>query len=302
MIVKIILLTGMSGSGKTSIAKNLCERYPDRYNFVHSYTDRGMRDKDEWGHTFIDTNYMDLLLQRADIIAQTQIEEYRYCTLRNQFDEHKVNLYTVDLNGINDTIDAFPESAIMKVLIRRSEVEGDCVRLNRDVNIPMREDVDFLIDNDGTIESSANLLNTFVNFDFFNQPSRHLQTLHEKLDYIDMQYRFLTKTKESLYEQLWYQNLPMYKKLCKYVETMVNVDFDFDIVVKPDTSPEIYDGTLTFNVQGEYENGDLMWDEINRLIEKLSHYSYEFCKENDCDDIIYHLAVSEHCKSVDNYM
>ena len=94
----------------------------------------------------------------------------------------------------------------------------------------------------------------------------------------------------------------MYKKLCKYVETMVNVDFDFDIVVKPDTSPEIYDGTLTFNVQGEYENGDLMWDEINRLVEKLSHYSYEFCKANDCDDIIYHLAVSEYCKSVDNYM
>ena len=45
-----------------------------------------------------------------------------------------------------------------------------------------------------------------------------------------------------------------------------------------------------------------MWDEINRLVEKLSHYSYEFCKENDCDDIIYHLAVSEHCKGVDNYM
>ena len=300
--MKIVLISGMSGTGKTSIAKNLCERYPDRYNFIHSYTDRGMRTQDEWGHTFVDSKNMDLLLERADIVAQTKIEEYRYCTIRSQFDEHKVNLYTVDVNGINDTIDAFPNAAIMSVLIRRNEIEADCLRLERNVLTPMRDDVDFLIDNDGKIESAANLLNAFVNFDFFNTPSRHVQTLEEKIDYIDMQMRFLEEMKESIYEQMWYQNLLLYKKMCKHVETQINKDFDFDITIEPDTFPEIFEGCLHYNVQASYDYDGLTWDEINRLVEKLSHYAWEYCDWNDCKDIGFRLVISDKWNGEDKYM
>lgn len=299
--MKIVLISGMSGVGKTTIAKNLCERYPDKYNFVHSYTDRDMREKDEWGHTFIDPTYMDLLLERGDIVAQTNIDNVRYCTIRNQFDKNKINIYTVDINGINDTIDAFPNAALMTILVRRQEIEGDCVRLRRDVAVPSRDDVDFLIDNNSTIDSSANLLNTLVNFDFFTKPSRHIQTLKEKIDYIDTQCRFLKQIRTSILEQMWYQNLPLYRQLCQYVEKMINNDFDFDISVKPDEYPEILDGFLTYNIQGRYDYDDLGWNEINRLTERLTIHAHTFCDENDCKDMLYDLAISEYWNGEDEY-
>lgn len=301
--MKIVLISGMSKSGKTAICKNLCERYPDKYHFVQSYTDRQKREKNEWGHTFVDSKKMDLLLKEPDIVAKTTIDKNRYCTLKKQFDENKINLYTVDTYGINDTIDTFSDAYIMTILIRRNEIEADCVRVNRDVIVPSRDDVDFLIDNNGTIDSSANLLNTFVNFDFFNQPvNRRIKTLEEKLEYIDMQYRFLDEMKESVYEQMWYQNLSIYRKLCEYVEEKINKDFDFNISIIPDTSPDIFDGYLSYNLQAQYDDGELVWDELNRIVEMLTHYAYEFGKLYGCDDIIYRLAVSEHWTGEDEYL
>ena len=61
--MKIILLAGQSGSGKTSIGRELAKN-EDKYNFVHSYTDRQMRETNEYGHTFVNSKEMDLLLKR----------------------------------------------------------------------------------------------------------------------------------------------------------------------------------------------------------------------------------------------
>lgn len=299
--MKIVLITGMSGTGKTSIAKNLCERYTNKYNFIQSYTDRGQREKDEWGHTFISSIEMDTLLEKPDIIAQTKIEKNRYCTIREQFDNNKINLYTVDVNGINDTIEAFPEADFMTILVRKREIEADCVRLNRNVNVPARDDVDFLIDNDGKIESAANLLNTLVNFDFFYRRFPSTMDLQDRLDQIDMQYRFLDEMKSSLYEQMWYARVPIYRALCGYVENKINEEFDFKVTIEPDTAPEIYDGCLTYNLQAKYDDDNLMWDEINRLVERMAHYAYQYCENGKCDDIIYRLAVSECWSGEDEY-
>ena len=301
--MKIVLISGMSGAGKTSIAQNLCERHPEKYNFVQSYTDRKQRKKDEWGHTFVSSIEMDVILSDPDIVAQTQIEKNRYCALKEQFDDNKINLYVVDTNGINDTMKTFSDAYFMTVLIRKRDVEVECIRLNRDVNIPVRDDVDFLIDNNGTIESSANLLNALINFDFFSQYPSHVMSLKEKIEYIDMQYRFLDDTKESLYEQLWYIRLPAYRKLCAYVEKKINEEFDYDgeIKINPDTAPEIFNGCLNYNVQAEYDSGDLMWDEINRLVERVSYHAHTFCKKNGYDDIAYRMAVSERWSGEDDY-
>ena len=300
--MKIILITGMSGSGKTVIAKKMCEKYKDKYNFVNSYTDRGQRVKNEWGHNFVDTQYMDLLLQRPDIVAKTTIDKHRYCTLKNQFDNNKVNIYIADVNGINETINYFPFADIMIVLIRKHDIEVDCIRADRDVQIPSREDVDFLINNNGTIESAANLLNAFVNFDLFTKPSHTVLSVEDRLDYIDEQYRFLERARESLYEQLWYDNEYMYKKLCSYVEKQVNDELDLDIEIKPDDAPEIVDGYLTFNVQAEYENGEVTWDKIHAITERVSYHSLKFCEDNDLNALGYRLTISEKWKGEDDYL
>ena len=48
---KLILLVGASGSGKTTIAKELEQK---GFNVIHSYTTREPRKPNEWGHIFID--------------------------------------------------------------------------------------------------------------------------------------------------------------------------------------------------------------------------------------------------------
>lgn len=288
--MRIILITGMSGSGKTTIAKELCK--DDRYNFIASYTDRPMREKNEFGHTFVKTNYMDLILENEDIVAQTKISEYRYCAIKEQFDEDKVNVYIVDSFGINDTISFFPRSDMMTILIRRNDIEVDCIREERDVHVPIRDDVDFVIDNDGKVDSAVTLIKILVNFNLFSHPSHLVEEIQDKLDYIDKQYRYLEEIKESLYTQLWYRDRPLYIKLCKYVEDKVNKRFDFNITVTPDDKPEIIDGYLRFNVIGEYD-ADLMWADVNRLVECLSYYAQKYCSKHKCKDLEYHLVIGE---------
>ena len=52
MKTKIINLVGASGSGKTTIAKELDKL--DNINVIQSYTTRPPREEGEWGHTFIE--------------------------------------------------------------------------------------------------------------------------------------------------------------------------------------------------------------------------------------------------------
>ena len=144
------------------------------------------------------------------------------------------------------------------------------------------------------------LLDFLVNFDFFNRPSHLIKTISDKLNYVDKQYYHLDKIRESLYEQLWYRYKPIYLKLCKFLEEKINNDFDFDIVIKADTEPIIYDGTLEFCVQAEYDS-DIVWEETNRMVELLSRYAYEFNEEHNCDDIFKRLSISELCTGLSEY-
>ena len=298
--MKIVLITGMSGSGKTTIAQELCKR--DKYNYIASYTDRPMREKDEWGHIFVDNGHMDMILEKDDIVAQSTIDKYRYCSVKSQFDEDKVNVYVVDAFGINDTIKSFPQSDIMTILIRRNDIEADCIRIQRDVHVPARDDVDFVVDNDYKIKSAVGVINTLVNFDLFTHPSHIVETIQDKLDYIDKQYRYLDTIKESLYEQLWYINRSSYIEVCQAVEKKINDDFDFNIKIKPDDSPQIYDGYLNFNIIGEYEDEDIMWADMNRMVELLSEYAHEYCRKNKYTDLEYRIHVGERYVEEDNYL
>lgn len=289
--MQIILITGQSGTGKTTICKELCN--DDRYNFVNSYTDRELREKDEWGHTFVESSYMDLLLERSDVVAQTTIDEKRYCTIRSQFDDNKINVYVVDVYGINDVFDAFPFADIMTILIRRNDIEADCVRIGRNVCVPSREDVDFVIDNDSNVESVVGTIQVLVGFDFFKKPSHKVETINDKLDALDDKERHLQEIRKSLLTQLWHLNYPAYKQLINYVSEQVNNYFDFEINITPDTSPEIFDGYLNFNLIAEYTYGDADWSTINSLVEKMSHYAHEFCDQNGYKDLAYRLTIAE---------
>lgn len=282
--MKIILLLGQSGTGKTTISKELSKN-TDKYNFVYSYTDRPKRNNTEWGHTFVDSARMDLILQRDDVIAQTQIKEKRYCTTEDQFDENKINIYIVDTYGINDTIKSFPQAEIMSILLRRDDVSIESARANRDVAVPAREDVDFLIDNNGSVESVVKTIDVLVNTGLFKKPSHVLPTIEDGLDKIYQQRRYLQEIEQSLEEQRWYRDQAVYNQLVQYVNEKMQKYFKVEIF--PDQEP-VWDGdNCIYTIIAWYEEEEANPIDVFRLNEILTKNTYQFCSDNNCMSLLY---------------
>ena len=290
--MKILFLTGMSGSGKTTIAEKLCED-EENFNLINSYTDRQMRDRNETGHVFVSPQHMDMLLESADVVAKTDIEGKRYCSLASQFDTNKINVYVVDAYGINDTIKYFPLAEVLSILIKREEVEVDCVRARRDIAVPARQDVDFCVDNNYKIDSAVNVVKLLINLESFSKPSHTVQTTIDKIKDIEGQERYLQSIKESLLSELWYEYRQSYINLIDYVKNKINEEFDFNIDIHPDTKPEIFDGYLVFNVILEYTDTDIDWATMHDMVEKASHYAHTYGLENDVYELIMRLQVCE---------
>lgn len=199
--MKIVLLCGASGVGKSSVATELCK--DKDFNLIKSYTDRPMRGT-EYDHIFLDKQHMDELM-KEDLVAFTEIHGNRYCTRYNQFVEDKINVYVVDAYGINDTIEAFPESEVMSVLITRKKVYIDEDRKNRDIKIPSRNDVSVMVDNDTSIEACANTIKALTkihNGIFFKTHHNQVMTIQQELDYHLTAAKYHNKMAQSCQEQL----------------------------------------------------------------------------------------------------
>lgn len=88
----LILLVGKSGSGKTTIAKNL-EHYGLKQ--VQSYTTRKPRYEGEVGHIFVtESEYRHI----PDKAATTRFNNYDYCATHQQCED--ADIYVIDPHGI----------------------------------------------------------------------------------------------------------------------------------------------------------------------------------------------------------
>lgn len=167
-MMKIILLTGDSGTGKTTVAKELSKDI--KYNVIQSYTDRPMRNGQEWGHTFITNNDMNVILNYSNIVAYTNINGYHYCATKEQFDNDKINLYIVDAKGVDDIRYSFPFADFMIILLQiESDFIIDAVRAQRKVSLPSYRDVDAVIHNNTTIDFVVEAIDKLVEKDFFTK-------------------------------------------------------------------------------------------------------------------------------------
>lgn len=277
--MKILLLLGQSGVGKTSIAKELCK--DSRYNFIDSFTDRPKRNKKEWGHIFVNIDYMDVMLKDPTLVAKTFIHEHRYCALEYQFVEDKINIYIVDLDGLNDVIHHFPHADIMTVLITKDNFTiDDDLRTNRDISLPCREDVDFLINNDTTITSAAGTINVLVSHDWFRKPSHKAKTIEDALEDVYEARRYLDEVNASLQFQRWNRDKKIYFQLIDYLSKQ---EYTYDIKIVRDDEPLLDDESCPYYIYALYKEEKLQWTDTDTIYHEITKYIHDFNEENRLD-------------------
>lgn len=275
--MKILLITGQSGVGKSTIVKYLLEY--DGYKNIKSFTDRPQRREERDGfsnHIFVNHDRLAAFSSNNnDIVASTQIDKYTYCTFQYQFDKDMINVYIVDLPGMNQVIDFFPHADIMTVLIRRNDIEIENFRQGRNLRVPARDDVHFCLDNNGPIENVktlAGVLNVLAKNDFFAKPLHKVRTIEDVLQHCDDMDRYISYIRASLSKQKWYRDKPIYDKFCDFLSNDIK-EFDFDI--DKITSPFFEDGFCAFNVI-IIPKEKLDWTQENRLMDLVTQSLWHF--------------------------
>lgn len=149
-MMKILLLTGESGVGKTTISKKLCE--DNQFHEVLSFSTRQPRNADDMDHFYIDKEDVWDCFLGGDIVASTIFGGEVYFASSNQFLEDKINVYVVDELGVLDNVNYWlPKGAdiyIMKIVSDR-----ECDRKHRDYQILTDEYFDLIIENDDLDET-----------------------------------------------------------------------------------------------------------------------------------------------------
>lgn len=291
--MKILLITGQSGTGKSTIVEKLLEY--DGYNNILSYTDRPQRKEEENGftnHIFVHSDTINNLLGSSDVVAQTKIDEYHYCALRHQFDKDKVNVYIVDFEGLNDVINFFPEADIMIILIKRNDIELESYRSGRNIGIPARSDVHFCLENNGPIESISTLagtINVLVKNNFFVKSSRTIETIEDRIKHCDEIQRYLNIIREDLEKERWYRDKPLFDEVTDYIESYMNAHYK-DIVksVVGDKYPVYEDDKCLYYVTIT-TTGDIYWQQENEILEQASRCIMNF--QDDSLDIYMRMLV-----------
>lgn len=98
---KIICLIGKSGSGKTTIANELFNKY--NLKQIISYTTRLPRYKNESSHIFVNKNEFNEI--RNDLVAYTYFNQHEYGATSQQVDNNEI--YVVDWRGYEELLNKY---------------------------------------------------------------------------------------------------------------------------------------------------------------------------------------------------
>ena len=114
---KIIILSAPSGTGKTTICKELLKRNP-KWGFSISVTTRDKRDNEvrDKDYVFITNEKFDHLIKFGDLLEYEWVHGNRYGTLmaplEDAIDKKKVILLDVDVKGSCTIMEEFDENVI----------------------------------------------------------------------------------------------------------------------------------------------------------------------------------------------
>ena len=169
----LIVLLGRTASGKTTIAKYLCENY--KYDFVVPYTTRPKRSNEVFGkdYYFASKNTFEQLEELDAFYAKSQFRGWKYGISRNDIGQLNYplavadNLMLKDLLNRQDGINKIyiyiyrPDDDRYKTLVERGTPECEIVRrwddetivwtnILSDINIPLN-----VVDNIGSLEDTV---------------------------------------------------------------------------------------------------------------------------------------------------
>lgn len=156
--MKVLLLNGLSGSGKSFIAKEMVNRNPDNYKLIKSFTTRPKRDYNDTDHIFVSKSDMLRGMVFKKYVARTTINDNFYCAFESQFDDEKINIYIVDDYGVLDLKNNMQDADILTIRIIRDNINVDDDRKRRFKYILPNScsSFDYIIENNGTIDEVIN--------------------------------------------------------------------------------------------------------------------------------------------------
>lgn len=116
---RLVLLVGASGSGKTTVAKELEK---EGYNIIHSYTTRPPREHDEWGHIFVDKEtFKQDIIRKPTTIAYTFYNRHHYWATKEQYQGKGTSIYVVDPSGAEQVRQNVKDAEIITIYLTADE-------------------------------------------------------------------------------------------------------------------------------------------------------------------------------------
>ena len=171
---RIICLVGESGCGKSTVAEALAR---EGYNYIQSYTDRPKRNPNEKGHIFVDVSYDKWIVEHknSEIIAETFFDKHHYWSIKEQYKDKGVSIYTVDPRGVEELKRFINDAKIIAVYLRCDEAnrilrmekdnrtkESIIARIENDREIFKIVECDYTIDANKSIDKVVALIRHII--------------------------------------------------------------------------------------------------------------------------------------------